>query len=184
MSAGHQCETTVCPYKRTSKKCFLLTGITSVFATTGDGFTFLRSQVFRRVNWRFCDLYSAVILRQGLLCSRSPLFNRAVWSGAVLSGLAISAPPLISHCYVFYIVWCQIKRPFTNIIIPSCYEWFCAVYGHHNLMLQAAVSSSKYCRTYLLTYFSYSSCNYLTMMTSIFINRIRLYICVCFIATR
>ena len=104
MSARHQCETTVCPYKRTSKQCFLLTGITSVFATTADGFTFLLSQVFRRVNWRFCDLYSAVILRQGLLCSRSPLFNRSVWSGAVLSGLAISAPPphlwLVTHCHL------------------------------------------------------------------------------------
>jgi len=43
-----------------------------------DGFTFLLSQVFRRVNWRFCDLYSAVIIRQVLLCSWSPLFNRAV----------------------------------------------------------------------------------------------------------
>jgi len=56
------------------------------------------SQVFRRVNWRFCDLYSAVILRQWLLCSRSLLCNRDVWSGAALSGLAmsglaISAPP-------------------------------------------------------------------------------------------
>jgi len=45
---------------------------------SSDGFTFLLSQVFRRVNWRFCDLYSAVIIRQGLLCSWSPLFNRAV----------------------------------------------------------------------------------------------------------
>jgi len=39
------------------------------------------------------DFYSAVIMRQGLLCSWPPLFNRAVCSGAVLSGLAISAPP-------------------------------------------------------------------------------------------
>ena len=30
---------------------------------SSHGFTFLLSQVFRRVNWRFCDLYSAVIIR-------------------------------------------------------------------------------------------------------------------------
>jgi len=39
------------------------------------------------------DFYSAAIIHQGLLYSWRPLFNRAVWSGAVLSGLAISAPP-------------------------------------------------------------------------------------------
>ena len=91
----------VCSYKRTSKQCFLLTGITSVFATTAYGFTFLLSQVFQRVKRRFCHLYSAVILRQELLCSRSLLCNRAVWSGAALSGLAmsglaISAPPYMT----------------------------------------------------------------------------------------
>ena len=40
------------------------------------------------------DFYSAVISRQGLLCSWPPSFNRDVRSGAVLSGLEISAPPM------------------------------------------------------------------------------------------
>ena len=79
MYARHQCETTTWRHKKTSQKssdavasaAVVESDVVEVVATgtgscwSSDGFTFLLSQVFRRVNWRFCDFYSAVIIRKG-----------------------------------------------------------------------------------------------------------------------
>ena len=80
MSARHQCETTTWRHKTNFTKVVVRCSlgrrcrigrrtVVEVVATgtgscwSSDGFTFLLSQVFRHVNWRFCDLYSAVIIR-------------------------------------------------------------------------------------------------------------------------
>jgi len=59
------------------------------------------SQVFRRVNWRFCDLYSAVILRQWLYSAHGPC-------------CAIVMCDLVPLCQVSQCQVSRFQRPQTN----------------------------------------------------------------------